>query len=194
VRDVTKSPSARRQSSATAPTAQPLSVAGNPGPALSSHWPSCQTSPRWCDPEIPDTADCAFDYGYNAATDSHQCAVAAFGSLGLSGSPAASARWLDVETSNNWRSDTSLNVAALQGEVAYFSSVAHVAKLGIYSTQYQRNQIAGGSSAFSANRSWVARLGSQKSAKSHCGGAGFTGGGVELAQYTFSGFDVDLAR
>lgn len=64
------------------------------------------------------------------------------------GQPAASAWWLDVETSNTWRSDTSLSVAALQGEVAYFSSVAHVAKLGIYSTQYQWNQIAGGSSAF----------------------------------------------
>jgi hypothetical protein len=172
--------------------AQLYANTGNPGPALSSHWPSGQTSPRWCDPANSDTADCAFDYGYNAAADSYQRAVTAFASLGLSGSPAGSPWWLDVETGNSWRSDTSLNVAALQGEAAYLTSVAHVAKLGIYSTQYQWNQIAGGSGAFSANHSWVAGVGSQKNAKSHCSGAGFTGGGVELAQYASGSFDADL--
>ena len=172
--------------------AQLYANTGNPGPALSSHWPSGQTSPRWCDPANTDTADCAFDYGYNAAKDSFQDAVAAFGALDLAGSPAGSAWWLDVETANSWRSNVSLNVAALQGEAYYFTSVAGVAKLGIYSTQYQWNQITGGSGAFSANHSWVAGVSSQKNAKSHCSGAGFTGGGVELTQYSFSGFDADL--
>jgi hypothetical protein len=172
--------------------AQLYANTGNPGPALSSHWPSGQTSPRWCDPANTDSAHCAFDYGYNAAEDSYEDAVAAYSSLGLSGSPAASAWWLDVETSNSWRSALSLNVSALQGEAYYLASVARVAKLGIYSTQYQWNQITGGSTAFSANHSWVAGVSSQKNAKSHCGGAGFTGGGVELAQYSFSGFDADL--
>jgi hypothetical protein len=172
--------------------AQLYANTGNPGPALSSHWPSGQTSPRWCDPASTDTADCAFDYGYNAAKDSFADAVAAFSALHLVGSPAASAWWLDVETSNSWRSTSSLNVAALQGEAYYLSSVAGVAKLGIYSTQYQWNQITGGSKAFAANRSWVAGVGSQKNAASHCSGAGFTGGGVELAQYASSGFDADL--
>jgi hypothetical protein len=172
--------------------AQLYANTGNPGPALSSHWPSGQTSPRLCDPANTDTADCAFDYGYNAAKDSFADAVAAFGALHLAGSPAASAWWLDVETSNSWRSMVSLNVAALQGEAYYFTSVAGVAKLGIYSTGYQWGQIAGGSKAFSANHGWVAGVGSQKNARSHCDGAGFTGGGVELAQYAFSGFDADL--
>jgi len=172
--------------------AQLYANTGNPGPALSSHWPSGQASPRWCDPASTDTADCAFDYGYNAAQDSFADAVAAFSANRLTGSPAASAWWLDVETSNSWRSNVSLNVAALQGEAYYFTSVARVAKLGIYSTQYQWNQITGGSKAFAANRGWVAGVGSQKNALSHCGGAGFTGGGVELAQYAFSGFDADL--
>ncbi len=172
--------------------AQLYANTGNPGPALSSHWPTGQTTPRWCDPANRDTVNCAFDYGYNAAKDSYQDAVAAFSALGLSGSPAGSAWWLDVETSNSWRSTVSLNVAALQGEVAYLTLVATVAKLGIYSTQYQWNQITGGSPAFAANHGWIAGVGSEKHAKSHCAGLGFTGAGVELAQYAFSGFDADL--
>jgi hypothetical protein len=173
--------------------AQLYANTGNPGPALSSHWPSGQTSPRSCDSANRDTANCAFDYGYNAAADSYADATAAFSANRLTGSPAASAWWLDVETGNSWRSDTSLNVAALQGEADYFVSVAGVAKLGIYSTQYQWNQIAGGSLAFSADPSWVAGASSQKAASSRCTGLGFTGGGVALAQYSFSGFDADVA-
>jgi hypothetical protein len=172
--------------------AQLYANTGNPGPALSSHWPSGQTSPRWCDPSNTDTADCAFDYGYNAAADSYQDAVAAWSTLRLGGTPAGRAWWLDVETSNSWRSNVGLNVAALQGAASYFVSVARVAKLGIYSTQYQWNQITGGSTAFGAYHSWVAGVSSQKNAKSRCVGAGFTGGGVELAQYAFAGFDADL--
>jgi hypothetical protein len=165
---------------------------GNPGPALSTHWPKGQTSPRFCDPANADTADCAFDYGYNAAADSYADAVAAFRSLGLATSPAATTWWLDVETSNSWRSTTSLNVAALQGEVAYFTTVAHVTRLGIYSTSYQWGVITGGSTAFGAYTSWIAGVGNLNNAQSHCTGTGFTGGGIALAQYAFSGFDADL--
>jgi len=172
--------------------AQLYANTGNPGPALSSHWPKGQTSPRFCDPANADTADCAFDYGWNAAADSYGDAVAAYGSLGLSGTPAGTTWWLDVETSNSWRSDTSLNVAALQGEVGYLTGTAAVAKLGIYSTGYQWGVIAGSSTAFSANPSWVAGVGSQSNAQSHCTGTGFTGGGVTLAQYAYNSFDADL--
>ena len=48
-------------------TGQLYANTGNPGPALSSFWPSGQTSPRSCDPANLDTADCAYDYGFNAA-------------------------------------------------------------------------------------------------------------------------------
>ena len=61
----------------------------NPGPTLSTHWPIGQTTPRYCDPNNTDTAECAFDYGYNAAADSYANAVSAFGALGLADSPAA---------------------------------------------------------------------------------------------------------
>ena len=52
---------------------------GNPGPALSTHWPTGQTSPRACNTATSpgaDTADCAYDYGWNGAADSYQAAVA----------------------------------------------------------------------------------------------------------------------
>ena len=165
---------------------------GNPGPALSTHWPTGQTSPQVCSATTPDTAACAYDYGYNAATDSYADAVSAFAALGLSGTPAGSAWWLDVETSNSWRSDVTLNVAALSGAVEYLGGVAHVASLGFYSTSYQWGVITGGSTGFSAYSSWVAGAADAAGAAANCVGGGFTGGGVALAQYHSGGFDADL--
>ena len=49
---------------------------GNPGPALSSHWPTGQTSPRVCAAPNTDSAECAYDYGYNAAANSYTDAAA----------------------------------------------------------------------------------------------------------------------
>src|SRR5437762_8172950 len=46
--------------------AQLYANTGNPGPALSSHWPNGQTSPRACNTSTSpgaDTANCAYDYG-----------------------------------------------------------------------------------------------------------------------------------
>jgi hypothetical protein len=165
---------------------------GNPGPALSTHWPTGQTSPRVCSATAPDTAACAYDYGYNAASDSYAAAASAFTALGLSGTPAGSAWWLDVETSNSWRSDVTLNVAALSGAASYLGSVAHVASLGFYSTSYQWGVITGGTSAFSAYPSWVAGAASMAGAAASCAGPGFTGGGVTLVQYPSGGFDANL--
>src|SRR5438552_1607417 len=103
------------------PNAQLYANTGNPGPQLSSHWPSGQTAPRECATQTkpdPDTADCAYDYGWNAASDSYANAVAAYVSLGwappgAARTPVANHWWLDVETANSWREDPSLNVAAL---------------------------------------------------------------------------------
>ena len=117
----------------------------------------------------------------------------AFSNLGLSGSPAGSPWWLDIETSNSWRSDVTLNVAALSGAVEYLRSVAHVGSLGFYSTAYQWGVITGGTSAFSAYPSWVAGANDAAGANANCPGPGFTGGGVALAQYVTGGFDADLS-
>lgn len=168
---------------------------GNPGPALSSHWPLGQTTPRYCDRANPDTADCAFDYGYNAAADSYADAVSAYRQLGLAGSPAGTRWWLDVETSNSWRMNTSLNVAALAGEVAYLRDVARVASLGFYSTQQQWDTITGGTLTFNAYPSWLAGASSLKGAKDRCSRPAFTGNGnaIVYVQYPYQGFDANVA-
>ena len=165
---------------------------GNPGPALSTHWPTGQTSPAVCSASATDSAACAYDYGYNAATDSYAVAASAFAALGLAGTPAGSAWWLDVETSNSWRSDVSLNVAALSGAVDYLVNVAHVASLGFYSTGYQWGVITAWTAVFSAYPSWVAGAGDAAGAAANCAGPGFTGGGVALAQYQSGGFDANV--
>jgi hypothetical protein len=164
---------------------------GNPGPALSKFWPSGQTSPRYCDPANLDTADCAYDYGYNAAQHSYATASAAYAQLGLTANPSVTRWWLDVETENSWRSDTSLNVAALQGEVAYLRDTAGVTRIGFYSTQYQWNTITSGTSAFNANPSWVAGASSLKAARDRCSLAAFTGNVNVYTQYPYQGFDAN---
>jgi len=172
---------------------------GNPGPDLSTRWPSNQTSPRQCNTSaVPgsDTADCAYDYGWNAAADSYRTAVSAYVSLGLApagatSTPSPNVWWLDVEIINSWQPDTTLNVAALQGEVAYLQSVS-TAGIGFYSTQYQWNQITGGTSDFSAYPSWVAGANSAGQAVGICSTKGFTGGRVALVQYPAGGFDADF--
>lgn len=179
--------------------AQLYANTGNPGPALSTHWPNGQTFPRECNTATSpgsDTANCAYDYGWNAAADSYQTAVRAYISLGLApagatSTPLANAWWLDVETGNSWRSNVTLNVAALQGAVAYLQSAA-VTEIGFYSTQYQWNQITGGTLLFGAHQSWVAGATTSRQARTNCGGSAFTGGSVGLAQYFAKGFDADL--
>ena len=141
-----------------------------------------------------DTADCAYDYGWNAAADSYANAVAAYVSLGWAPpdstrTPVANHWWLDVETANSWREDPSLNVAALQGAVDYLASVG-AASVGIYSAPRMWSQVAGGSSAFADLPSWVAGASTLNGARNGCGGPGLTGGTIQLTQY-LSGFDAD---
>ena len=171
---------------------------GNPGPELSSHWPIGQTSPRECGtaarPEL-DTADCAYDYGWNSAEHAYATAVRAYVSLGWAAAdatrtPVANRWWLDVETANSWQNDDSLNVAALQGSADYLISVG-AASVGIYSVGTMWNEITGGTSAFTDHPSWVAGASTLRGAKSNCSLPAFTGGSVDLTQYFAKGFDAD---
>jgi hypothetical protein len=179
--------------------AQLYANTGDPGPALSSRWPDDQTSPRQCNTSaVPgsDTVDCAYDYGWNAAADSYRTAAGAYVALGLASpgatsTPSPNVWWLDVEIINSWRTDVTLNVAALEGAVAYLQSMS-TAGIGFYSTQYQWNQITGGTSVFSDYPSWVAGASSARQAVTDCSAKGFTGGRVALAQYHAGAFDADL--
>jgi hypothetical protein len=166
---------------------------GNPGPALSSFWPRGQTAPRFCDPNNADTADCAYDYGWNAAADSYVRVEQAYAARAIAASPSLTTWWFDVETLNSWRTDTTLNVAALQGGFDYLRSRL-VTKLGFYSTTLQWNSITGGSRTFAAYPSWGAGSPSESAAKSLCATTvtSFTGGRLALVQYPANGFDADV--
>jgi hypothetical protein len=182
------------------PNAQLYANTGNPGPQLSSHWPTGQTTPRECATQAnpdPDTTDCAYDYGWNAAADSYANAVAAYVSLGWAPAdsthtPVANHWWLDVETANSWRADPALNVAALHGAVDYLVSVG-AASVGIYSSPRMWSQVAGGTSDFARLPSWVAGASTLKGAKNGCGRPGLTGGAIQLTQYPSSGYDADYS-
>jgi hypothetical protein len=170
----------------------------DPGPALSSHWPNGQSSPKPCNTTAKpgsNTPECHYDYGWNAATNSYQDAVNAYVSLGWAANgstrtPVANQWWLDVETANSWTSTPSLNVDALQGEADYLSSVG-AASVGFYASSSDWQTVTAGTTVFAADPSWVAGASSLSDAQSRCGGTGFTGGAVALVQYPSSGFDGD---
>jgi len=168
----------------------------NPGPALSSHWPSGQTAPRFCDPANADSADCAYDYGWNAAADSYRDAVNAYISIGKQQAGAAQTPqpnewWLDVEIANSWEANTTNNIAALQGEIDYLKTQG-VSTVGFYANSSDWQTITGNTTTFSAYPSWRAGGGSQTGAQSYCATAGFTGGPTKYSQYTAGGYDADV--
>jgi len=170
----------------------------DPGPALSSHWPNGQASPKQCNTAAnpgSDTSECHYDYGWNAAADSYRDAVNAYVSLGWAAggatqTPVANQWWLDVETANSWTTTPSLNVQALHGEVDYLDSVG-AAGVGFYSTSSDWQTITAGTTTFASDPTWLAGASSLSDAQSRCGGSGFTGGGVALVQYVSGGFDND---
>jgi len=170
----------------------------DPGPTLSTHWPTGQATPRACDGTW--SVDCTYDYGWNAAADSYAKAVAAAGAT-----PARSAYWwLDVETGNSWADGSAapnwaaLNIADLQGGAAYLASQG-VGQIGFYSTGYQWGQITGlnatTSPAYFASTlvNWVPGATTLSGAQARCSASySFTGARVQLTQYLQSGFDADF--
>jgi hypothetical protein len=172
----------------------------NPGPGVTARWPLGQTAPQPCDtPSSPgdDTPGCAYDYGWNAGMDAYATAVAAYRSLGwapagATRTPTANVWWLDVERANSWRSDATLNVASLQGEVDALRSLG-AANVGLYSVAGDWRTITGNTAAFAPLPSWVAGPSTQTAALALCGGPGFTGGGVALVQFPSGGFDGNVS-
>jgi hypothetical protein len=169
----------------------------DPGPVLSTHWPTGQTSPRACDGSWSE--GCSYDYGWNAAADSFARAAAAAGT-----EQARAARWwLDVEQGNSWADASqtanwaAVNRADLQGAADYLLAQG-VPQAGFYSTGYQWGQITGLNATTSGAYfpptlpNWVAGATSLSGAQARCSSAySFTGARVELTQYPSSGFDAD---
>jgi hypothetical protein len=170
----------------------------NPGPKLSTHWPLGQTQPRACTRSRPDSAACAFDYGWNAAKDSLARARAAAASVGAP-DVTRSTWWLDVEVHNTWESleygerpkFVGNDTAALAG-MQRFLERRGVRRVGVYSTLHQWRQITGDATLGRAPV-WYAGLGTRATARARCSPAySFTGGPVRLTQFARNGFDADL--
>jgi hypothetical protein len=129
---------------------------GNPGLAA-SWWPSSNLTqsgtavinPNGSCAGVEDAA-CAYIYGYSMAQADYR-------RVGRSGVAMPELWWLDVETSNTWQADTIANAASLSGMVDYFKS--KYLDVGLYSTAYQWNRIAGltaATSTLAGLPSWLA--------------------------------------
>ena len=134
-----------------------------------------------------DTA-CAWQYGYNMANLD-------FNTRGVA-SPSTYTWYLDVETGNSWTNSTAKNVADLEGMTAYFSGVGG-AKVGLYSTSYQWQQIAGtvsSTSSLAGLPSWLPGASSLSSAQANCKLPGLTvGSQVVLTQFVSRQTDYDVS-
>jgi hypothetical protein len=170
---------------------------GSPGPRLSKRWPTGQRFPRRCTKTEPLSNACAYDYGWNAAKDSYLTAVRAYISLGwlprgATRTPVHNRWWLDVETSNSWRRNRRLNVATLQGAVAFLQS-RDIGFIGFYSARHMWKEITGNTLVFAGHPSWIAGASTLRGAKRLCREPSFTGGRTRLAQFFRNGFDADVA-
>lgn len=161
---------------------------GNPETA-SSNWPGRAggTFPRTCNTPAeladPSNVDCAYNYGWNAATDALNVATANVG-------PAALTLpwWLDVEIANSWNGIGGANSSTVQGYIDYLRGQG-IGTVGIYSTGYQWGQITGGYTVASVP-DWLAGASNVTQAASMCDPANsFSGGPVQLVQYPSGGFD-----
>ncbi|HSK93831.1 MAG TPA: hypothetical protein VLA76_07220 [Candidatus Angelobacter sp.] len=171
---------------------------GNPGPRISRYWPTGQDDPRTCDQSSDaDSADCSFLYGWNAAEFAHGAALEAYIDLGwldpeADRLPADTMIWLDVEPANSWRRDRSLNVASLEGAVAYLESVG-AERIGFYSTPRLWNRITGGTDRFAGYPAWHAGARDRADAERRCAEErSFTGGPLEMVQWVENGLDHNV--
>jgi hypothetical protein len=138
---------------------------------------------------------CAWMYGYNMAAQDASWLTSAADALNAQEStviaPDTSASypwWLDVETANSWQTDTTMNVADLQGMIAALRA-AGATSVGVYSTSTQWSSIAGGTSTTAAGSlygvpNWIPGATTQAGAASNCNLPSFTGGAVTLTQWT----------
>lgn len=168
----------------------------DPGPGLSSHWPNGQTSPEYCDPSVPESSACSYDYGWNAAAQSYGHAVDAYVQIGVlpagaSRTPKPNQWWLDVESANSWETSLQNNIADLEGAIAFLQSQG-VSSLGIYTNSSSWQSITGDTKTFAQYLYWLPGSRRESTAQSYCGTVGITGGVVAYSQYSSGGFDADV--
>lgn len=181
----------------------------NPGGLGTASWPTTNidsignTSSNLygaCDGS--DSLACAWQYGWNRAVeDAVLRFTPAATQAGVSSLASNYIWWLDVETSNTWKTagntfNNQSNTAVLEGMTSYFKSVG--GRVGLYSTSYQWNQIVGSSVNVSSNlnglSSWLAGASNLSSAKQTCSASPLTTGSlVVLTQYVSKSLDYDYS-
>jgi hypothetical protein len=167
--------------------------AANPETASSNWSVRAGSGPRTCSAANladPSNVDCAYNYGWNSASDALARATTAIGA-----SAGTHAWWLDVETGNSWNGSKAANAQDLQGSVDYLRG-AKIPGVGFYSTGYQWGVITGGyhppTGATSSPANWLAGAISASQAASWCSPTrSFSGGTVRLVQYPSGSFDGD---
>jgi hypothetical protein len=165
----------------------------NPETASSNWSVRAGSGPRICTAANladPSNVNCAYNYGWNSASDALARATKAVGATA-----GTHASWLDVETGNSWNGSTAANAQDLQGSTDYLLG-AKVPAVGFYSTGYQWGVITGGyhppAGAISTPANWLAGAGSASQAASWCSPTrSFSGGSVRLVQYPSGSFDGD---
>lgn len=161
----------------------------NPGDVKDqiTDWPSTGYSDKYGACTGGNDAACAYQYGKERAEADAQQFIG-------NNDPASFKWWLDVETGNSWSTNIGNNVADLEGMVDYFHSIG--ARVGIYSTQQQWNQIAGtvgSSSSLYGLDSWLAGASNLSNAQVKCSDPGLTGGKTTVAQYVSKRTDYDFS-
>lgn len=137
-----------------------------------------------------DDQACAYQYGWNMAEADAQQRISA-------NNPSNFKWWLDVETNNSWESGqtgVANNVADLEGMVDYFHGLD--SSVGLYSTSYQWNQIAGvvsSTSSLYGLDSWLPGASSLSGAENNCSLPGLTGGSTTITQYVSKRIDYDYS-
>ena len=145
---------------------------------------------------------CAWQYGFDKATQDATWLGAAASAINsqsppvtVAGTAASYPWWLDVETANTWQSDTTMNVADLQGMIAGLQA-AGATTVGAYSTSGQWNTITGGTSSASGSLyqipNWIPGARNLSGAQANCAQTSFTGGTITVTQW-FSHPDGDYA-
>ncbi len=159
----------------------------NPGNTVGD-WPTTGTLNQYGVCSGGDNQACAYQYGWNTAQ------LDATNRIDTN-NPANFKWWLDVETNNSWEANTANNVADLEGMTNYFQSVG--AKVGLYSTATQWQQIAGSSvsstSSLNGLDSWLPGSSNLSTAKTACSQPGLTGGETTVTQYTARRVDYDYS-
>jgi hypothetical protein len=190
------------------PPVQLYANTANPGEIIDqvTTWPVDDTDQMGHTPANPygtcdgrNSLSCSWQYGWTRSVDIvNNMFVPAATAAGLNADPAAYPWWLDVEIENTWQAGSvevlAKNTAALEGMVSYFRSLG--AKVGIYSTSVQWEQIVGtsvsDSSPLNGLDSWIGGVESLAAAKAACREGALTQGGrVALAQYVENDLDHD---